>query len=204
LKLMESRQDSSLRSASSGEGQDADSSSGTMSSADLIDSPWQTSASLAFITISDMWSEVLLAAIEDNAGWVPERDNGSVSSYSRTFSWSRIPCRKGRMTVRASHDVVSSVMQSIGTPLKHLTKVTGKLLCFECRHFLFTSYATAFKATPACFSSLPCSASFRGNVRGRSKGRLGVHHCRSSTPSHSIIWLQRARFRAFAHVQEAR
>jgi hypothetical protein len=96
-----------------------------MSSADLIDSPWQTSASLAYITISDMWSEVVLAAIEDNAGWQPERDSGAVTSHTRTFSWSSIPCRKGRITVRASHDVVADVLQQIGTPLKQLTKNSG-------------------------------------------------------------------------------
>ena len=125
LKLIETRQEGSTRSASSGDGHDADSSAGTMSSADLIDSPWQTSASLAYITISDMWSEVVLAAIEDNAGWQPERDTGAVTSHTRTFSWSSIPCRKGRITVRASHDVVADVLQQIGTPLKQLTKNSG-------------------------------------------------------------------------------
>ena len=125
LKLMESRQDGSRGGGSSGDGHDAESSCSTMSSADIIDSPWQTSSSLAFLTISDMWSEVVLAAIEDNVGWQPERDNGPISSHSRTFSWSSIPCRKGRMTVRASHDVVADVMEKIGTPLKHLTKHTG-------------------------------------------------------------------------------
>jgi hypothetical protein len=125
LKLIETRQESSARSASSGDGQDVDSSAGTMSSADLIDSPWQTSSSLAYITISDMWSEVVLAAIEDNAGWQSERDNGAITSHTRTFSWSSIPCRKGRITVRASHDVVADVLQQIGTPLKQLTKHSG-------------------------------------------------------------------------------
>jgi hypothetical protein len=125
LKLIESRQDSGTRSGSSGDGHDADSSAGTMSSADLVDSPWQTSSSLAYITISDMWSEVVLAAIEDNAGWQPERDNGPIASHTRTFSWSSIPCRKGRITVRASHDIVADVMQNIGTPLKQLAKHSG-------------------------------------------------------------------------------
>lgn len=130
LKLMETRQEGSRKSGSSGDGHDAESSCSTMSSADLIDSPWQTSSSLAFLTISDMWSEVVLAAIEDNVGWLSERDNGPITSHTRTFSWSKIPCRKGRMTVRASHDVVADVMQEIGTPLKHLTKHTGKPFCF--------------------------------------------------------------------------
>ncbi len=125
LKLIESRQESGTRSGSSGDGHDADSSAGTMSSADLIDSPWQTSSSLAYITISDMWSEVVLAAVEDNAGWHPERDNGPITSHTRTFSWSSIPCRKGRITVRASHDIVADVMRDIGTPLKQLAKHSG-------------------------------------------------------------------------------
>lgn len=123
---METRQEGSRKSGSSGDGHDAESSCSTMSSAELIDSPWQTSSSLAFLTISDMWSEVVLAAIEDNVGWQSERDNGPITSHTRTFSWSKIPCRKGRMTVRASHDVVADVMREIGTPLKHLTKHTGK------------------------------------------------------------------------------
>jgi hypothetical protein len=72
-----------------------------------------------------MWTEVVLAAIDDNAGWHAERDNGAITGHSRTFSWSNIPCRKGRMTVRASHDVVADVMQNMGTPLKQLSKNTG-------------------------------------------------------------------------------
>jgi hypothetical protein len=132
---MESRHDNSKASASSSEGQDGESNYDTMSSADLIDSPWQTSASLTFITISDMWSEVVLAAIEDNTGWQAERDSGPVSLHSRTFSWSSIPCRKGRITVRASHDVVADVLQKIGIPLKHLTRGKGIDSQFRTRIF---------------------------------------------------------------------
>jgi hypothetical protein len=104
----------------------------------MIDSPWQTSASLTFITISDMWTEVVLAAIDDNAGWHAERDNGTITSHSRTFSWSNIPCRKGRMTVRASHDIVADVMQNIGTPLKQLSKNIGAApsILLACRNRL--------------------------------------------------------------------
>jgi hypothetical protein len=157
LKLMETRQEGSRKSGSSGDGHDAESSCSTMSSAELIDSPWQTSSSLAFLTISDMWSEVVLAAIEDNVGWLSERDNGPITSHSRTFSWSKIPCRKGRMTVRASHDVVANVMREIGTPLKHLTKHTGKpffLLHIQTHQSLLSSTdAFAF------------SSSLRRNVR---------------------------------------
>ena len=203
---MESRQESGRRSGSSADGLDADSSSGTMSSADLIDSPWQTSASLAFITISDMWSEVVLAAIGDNAGWLPERDNGPVSSYSRTFSWSSIPCRKGRMTVRASSDVVGDVMRNIGTPLKHLTKVTGEPPCFESaaswshRQHVFVQ---PLKVYSACFSHVPRSPTLRRDAGGRCQGRLGLHHRCSPAPPHALVWIQRARFCLAAHLQDA-
>ena len=206
---MESRQDSSRQSGSSVDGHDADSSSGTMSSADLIDSPWQTSASLAFITISDMWSEVVLAAIEDNAGWLPERDSGPVSSYSRTFSWSSIPCRKGRMTVRASPDVVCDVMQNIGTPLKHLTKVTGEPRCFEQNapllgHTHIGSTWPCSRLHSVCASLVPRSPSLRRNAGGGGQGRLGLHHRRAPAPPHPLVWIQRARFCLAAHLQEAR